>query len=779
MGGAIVESHDFDMLVQLTGREQQILKLVALGLSNRDVAEELVVATETVRWYTKQIYSKLGVSGRVQAIQRGRELGLLVDDNVLAHASAAAVARTPRKHNLPASVARFIGRERQIGQLGELLSESRLLTLTGPGGTGKTQLALKVASQTLPQFADGAHFVDLAPLSDAGQVVKAISDSLGIVETVGEGYLETLQRALSDQELLLLIDNFEHVIDAAPAVPALLAAAPHLKILITSREALRVSGEQEYPVPPLSLPPKDALLTSLIESEAVALFVQRLRMIHPDFELTAEYAPAIVQICRRLDGLPLAIELAAARCKLLSPQTLLARLDSSLGALTGGPRDVPLRQQTLRATMEWSYNLLEPGEQMLFARLAPFRGGRALEAIEGVCADGLTIDLYDGLQSLIDKSLVQQRETVRGEPRFFMLDTIQEYARERLAASGEADMIRRRHAQYFTELAERADPELRLSRQVYWAQILKLERGNLRTALEWSLSGGDITLGVRLAGALAIFWYWYGYHVEGLQWMGRVLERLDGPPTAYSARLLYGAAMLETFRDLQRGEQLVLKALDAARTMSDKLLLAWTLTFAGYTWLRDKDKALATAGEALALFRELDYKAGVAQALNILGEIARFHGDDNRAQAYYDECLAVSKETGETRRLYMMHENLAFIAQHRGDYVHALAEFREAMRLCRDVENRHDMASVLVPLAGSLGMVESPVRAARLFGASQVAMERMGAFHQRADQPEMERNIAEVRARLSEAEFAAAWAEGRKIALEDAIADALDEAPAL
>ncbi|MCA9910802.1 MAG: AAA family ATPase, partial [Anaerolineae bacterium] len=702
----------------------------------------------------------------------------LVDDAAPAHAAPAA-ARTPRRHNLPASVARFIGREQELAQLAELLNESRLLTLTGPGGTGKTQLALKVASQALPQFADGAHFVDLAPLSDARQVVKAILDSLGILETVGEDYLETVQRALSDQELLLLIDNFEHVIDAAPAMPALLTAAPRLKIIITSREALRVSGEQEYPVPPLSLPSKNASLASLIESEAGALFVQRLRMFQPDFEITAETAPAIVQICRRLDGLPLAIELAAARCKLLSPQTLLARLDKSLGTLTGGPRDVPLRQQTLRATMEWSYKLLEPGEQMLFARLAPFRGGRALEALEGVCADGLPIDLYDGLQSLIDKSLVQQRETARGEPRFFMLDTIQEYARERLEASGEADMIHRRHAQYFAELAERADPELRMSRQVYWSHILKLELGNLRAALTWSLNDGDITLGVRLAGALAIFWYWYGYHVEGLHWMGRLLERLDGPPTAYSARLLYGAGMLETFRDIRHSEQLLLRAIEAARNLNDKLLLAWTLTFAGYTGLRDKEKALATAGEALALFRELDYKPGMAQALNILGEISRFHSDDELAKRYYDECLAITQVTGETRRLYMMHQNLAFIAQHRGDHAYALAQFRESIRLCREVANRLDMASVLVPLAGSLGMVESPVRAVRLFGASQVAMERMGAFHQHADQPEMERNIAEVRARLSEAEFAAAWAEGRKIALEDAIADALDEAPAL
>ncbi|MBE0690815.1 MAG: hypothetical protein IH587_11915, partial [Anaerolineae bacterium] len=347
-------SDEFSMHIQLTGREQQILRLVALGLSNRDIAEELVVATETVRWYTKQIYSKFGVSGRVQAIQRGRELGLL-DDDAPPRSEAVPPSSGMHKHNLPASVARFIGREHEMAQIGRLLGETRLLTLTGPGGTGKTQLSLKVASESQSSFADGVCFIDLAPVSDSEHVVNAISAALGIVESVGEVCLETTRRALSNQELLLLIDNFEHVVDAAPVVPALLAAAPRLKILVTSREALHVSGEQEYPVPPLSLPSDDAPLTSLAESEAVALFVQRLRMIQPDFELSDDSAPAIVQICKRLDGLPLAIELAAARCKLLSPQTLLTRLENSLDTLTGGPRDVPLRQQTLRATMEWSH----------------------------------------------------------------------------------------------------------------------------------------------------------------------------------------------------------------------------------------------------------------------------------------------------------------------------------------------------------------------------------------------------------------------------------------
>ncbi|MCC6613712.1 MAG: AAA family ATPase [Anaerolineae bacterium] len=770
-------SDELNVLNPLTGREQQILALIALGLSNREIAEELVVATETVRWYTKQIYSKMGVSGRVQAIQRGRELGLL-GDNAPAHSQAPAPSRSLRVRPLPASVARFVGRAHEIEQASQLLRDSRLLTLTGPGGTGKTQLSLKIASEAQADFKDGAYFVNLAPISDSAQVIHEIADALGVVEAGGDETLETMVRAIADQELLLLIDNFEHVIDAAPIVTALLAGAPRLKILVTSREALHISGEQEFAVPPLSLPADDTPLERLDESEAVALFVQRLRMIQPDFELTDDTAPAIVEICKRLDGLPLAIELAAARCKLLSPQTLLARISNSLDALTGGPRDVPLRQQTLRATMEWSHKLLDPGEQMLFARLGPFRGGRSLEAIEAICTEGLPIDLYDGLESLLDKSLIQQRETIHGEPRFYMLATIQDYAREQLEASGEADTIRRRHAEYFADLAERANPELRMAHHRYWSQVLEIELGNLRMALDWSLNGGDPVIGARLAGGLDIFWYWYGYHVEGLQWMTRLLERLGDQTSRHYVRLLYGAGLLETVRDIQRAEQYQMKALAAARNLDDKFMLAWVLTFSGYARLRDKAVALEAAEEGLAHFRELEYKPGIAQALNILGEITRFHGDDLQAQVYYEEALQISRQTGETRRIIMMMKNLAYLAQHRGDHDDALTQLHEALQMSRDFGSRLDMATGLVPLAGSLGLSGEPERAVRLFAASQAALEKMGAFHQQADQPEVKRNIAAVRARLSEEAFAAAWAQGRTIALEDALADALDEAPA-
>lgn len=767
-----------------TGRERQILELVALGLSNRDIAEELVVAPETVRWYTKQIYAKLGVSGRIPALNRARELGLLVNENgdsnpPAAPSSPKIVLETPRR-NLPTPSTPFIGRQREIVDIKQLLQESRLLTLTGAGGTGKTRLALRAASEIVDDFADGIYFVDLAPLSEAGLVAKTVAGSLGIFENPNEPVVYTLKRVLADQEMLLLIDNYEHVIEAAPLVAELIAAAPRLKVLVTSREALHLSGEQEYPVPPLSLPDDDAVsMQTLSNSEAVSLFIQRVRTMLPGFTLNEENAPAIAEICARLDGLPLAIELAAARSKLLSPQAMLSRMDSRLATLTGGSRDAPARQRTLRNALEWSYNLLDDDEKILFARLSAFTGGRSLEAIEAICSEGLSMDVLDALASLIDKSLLQQRETATGEPRFFMLETIHEYARERLKASGEAEEIRRRHAEYFVALAERAQPELRQAQHFRWSQLLELEHGNFRLVLAWALNGGDLTLGVRLAGALELFWFGYGYHVEGLRWTQQFLEYLDEVPLVYHPRFLISIAQLTNMNDLNRAQRLFQRALAASRELDNKLYIAWSLTLMGYTMLGDADKAIATAEEGLLLFRELDHKPGIAQALNVIGEISRFNGDDERARLAYEECLVIARQTGETRRIYMNFANLAFIAQHEGHHEHAIDLMRQSLHLSRQIDNKVDMATGLSTLAGSLGVTGQQQRAVRLFGAIEAALERMGAFLQPTDKPEHDRNVATIRAQLDTAAFEAAWAEGRKMTLEQAVTDALDENPIL
>jgi predicted ATPase/DNA-binding CsgD family transcriptional regulator len=763
------------LLAPLNQREQEILAQLSAGLSDQQIADQLFLSLHTVKWYNRQIYSKMGVNSRTQAIAHAKSLGFLGEGASLSTSPAMA------RNNLPAQSTPFIGRSREIDEVKKLLRRFRLLTLTGTGGTGKTRLALQVAAEVSASFADGVYFVDLAPLSDHTLVAKAISRALGVFENPAEPMLDTLQRVLAQREILLLLDNFEHVIPGATLVSELMAASPRLKILITSREVLRVAGEQEYPVPPLSLPVAEAVsVQSLAESEAAALFIQRAQMILPRFELRDDNAPAIAQICARLDGLPLAIELAAARSKLLTPQALLERLEgtgegSPLRTLATGARDAPRRHRSLEDAIAWSYNLLDEDEKTLFARLAIFRGGRSLEAIEAVCGDGLPIDTLDGLASLVDKSLVQQKETSGGEPRFVLLEMIHEYARERLEETSEAEAMRQRHAEYFVALAERAEPELRLAGYGYWCQRFELELDNIRAVFEWTLGDGDVSLGVRLAGALGLFWYGKGYHVEGIGWTQRLLERLDEVPTTYHAKFLLSAGRMAWMVDLDEATRLFVRALDVSRDLGDDLQAAWALAFQSYAMQREPETATPLAEASLALFREMDHQPGIAQALNIIGELARITGDDARAKRAYEECLAVCQRTGETLRTYYNLVNLAYVAQHEGEYERALNLVRQALQLTRDTQDTRDIASSLVTFAGSIAALGQLHRAARLLGASEAALERMGAFHQPTDKPEIDRIIAEVRVQLDDATFQTAWAEGREMSLEQAVANALEE----
>lgn len=762
------------LLAPLSKREREILAQLSNGLSDQQIADELFLSLHTVKWYNRQIYSKLGVSSRTQAIAHAKKLGLLGEG-----ASISPSPSVPR-YNLPAQPTPFIGRSREIDEVEKLLESFRLLTLTGTGGTGKTRLALQVAAELAERFADGVYFVDLAPLADHTLVAKAIARVLGVFENPAEPLLETLKRALPQREVLLLLDNFEHVTPAATLVSELLAASPHLKILVTSREALHVMGEQEYFVPPLSLPVAESVSAqNLAASEAGTLFVQRAQMTLSHFELRDDNAPAIAQICTHLDGLPLAIELAAARSKLLTPQALLERLEgtgtgSPLRTLASGTRDAPPRHRTLEDAIAWSYNLLEEDEKKLFVRLAVFRGGRSLEAIEAVCGEELAIDVLDGLASLVDKSLVQQKETPGGEPRFTLLEMIHEYARERLEEVGEAATMRQRHAEYFVALAERAEPELRLSRYGYWCQRFELELDNIRAVLEWTLSGGDVSLGVRLAGALGLFWYGKGYHVEGIQWTQRLLERLGETPRGYHAKFLISAGRMAWMVDLDEATRLFMRALDISRDLGDHLQAAWALAFQSYAMQREPEAAMPMAEASLALFRQMDHQPGIAQALNIIGELARISGDDARAKRAYEECLTVCQQTGETLRTCYNLVNLAYVAQHEGEHERALNLVRQALQITRDTKDTRDIASFLVTFAGSIAALGQLRRAAWLLGVSEAALERMGAFHQPSDQPEIDRISAGVRAQLDDATFQTAWAEGRGMSLEQAVVNALE-----
>jgi predicted ATPase/DNA-binding CsgD family transcriptional regulator len=755
-------------LNQLSNREAEILEHLSAGLSDQQIAANLFLSPNTIRWYNRQIYSKLGVGSRTQAIARATDLGLL--------GKADSGSPSPRlKHNLPTQFTSFIGRDREIAEVKYLLETSRLLTLTGMGGIGKTRLALQVASDMFHDFADGVYFVDLAPINDPTLVPKTIAAIFDVFEHPREPLLDTLKRALRGRELLLLIDNFEHVITAATLVSVLLVASQHLKIMMTSREPLRLIGEQEYPVPVMSLPSAEgASIQDVTTSEAGALFVQRVQMMQPRFTLNSTGAPVVAQICNRLDGLPLAIELAAARCKLLSPQALLDRLDNRLNTLTSGSRDAPMRQRTIRDTLEWSYNLLNSEEKALFIRLAIFRGGCSLDAIEAICGHNLTHDVLDILASLVDKGLVQQRETTQGEPRFIMLEMIHEYAKEKLATHDEVEAMYRRHAEYYTELAERAEPELRMAPHIHWFQRFGFERDNVRQVLEWSLSQGEISIGMRLASALWLFWFAYGYHIEGQAWTQRLLAHFNETPENLHAKFLIGVGNMAMASDLEVAKSLFLRAVEISQRLRDKANIAWALAHMASTKLAEPE-AVTLIEEALLLFRELNHQSGIAYALNVSGEIARHAGHDALARRHYEECLEVCLKTGETRRVAIMFFNLAFLAQHEGNHTDALASTRQALRIARDMNNRGEMAWCLPIVAGSMAALGHLHRAAHLLGTSESFLERLGALILPADKREFDRIRTEVSLQLGEVEFQAALAKGRTMTLEQAVEYALEE----
>lgn len=726
-----------------------------------------------------------------------------------------------RRSNLPTTTTSLIGRSREIAAVKALLSRFtvRMVTLTGPGGIGKTRIALTVAADLVDEYEHGVFLVQLAPIHDAGLVASTIAQALGIRPSADQRLLDAVKAYLRPYHMLLVLDNFEQVLDAGPLVAELLADAPGLNILITSRALLRIYGEREFAVQPLTLPERAQLFSAraLADLPAVALFVERSRAVQPDFMLTAENALTIAEICVRLDGLPLAIELAAARMRIFSPQQLLARLDRRLTLLTHGARDWPDRHRTLRATIEWSFNLLSIAEQRLFTRLAVFVGGWTLDLAEMVCRfDADELDVLESMEALLDQSLIQRVEDGNGDLRFTMLETIREYAAEQLAANGEAERLRRVHAEAFLALATEASSFLDGPQQRHWLDRLHVEQENFRAALQFALERQDASLALGICSYLWSFWYRRGQQSEGRPWAQVALALpAEGVAPVRRALVLYGAGVMaitqgdigEAQRLGEDGLQIAMQAeddgtmgrllnllatvhqqqgdwekavacyrqaLDIFRRKGDPYLTAILLGNLGNVYLKHKeyDKARAHYEESLALHRQINDTHGVATLLGQVGLVLRYLGEVERAVALHREALALHQELGETQRVAVCLRNLGddMLAQDKIDeaaYLH-----RQALSLYQQVGDRLGIAESIHRLARILEQRNRPLDATRLYGAAHTIRQEAGVGASAFGPDDFIKPLDRARTQLSDAAYAQAWSEGAGLSMEEAVAAA-------
>jgi predicted ATPase/DNA-binding SARP family transcriptional activator/Tfp pilus assembly protein PilF len=616
-----------------------------------------------------------------------------------------------RPNNLPVQPTPLLGREREVEEIEEQMrgGRARLLTLTGPGGTGKTRLALAAGSDLIEEFEDGVFFVGLSTIRDPELVPSAIAASLGLKESAEQPLIDTLEGYLHHKRLLLILDNFEQVLEGTPFVRGLVGTCPGLKVLVTSRTPLRLYGEQEYAVPPLTVPDPSSLppLEVLARYGAVRLFVERARAVKADFSVSEENAWAVAEICARLDGLPLAIELAAARARLLTPQTMLARLSDRLRLLRGGPRDLPARQRTLRSTIDWSYELLEEEDKILFGRLSVFAGGRTLEAIEEVCDPEGDLDALEGVESLVEKNLLRREEDVGGESRFVMLETVHEYAVERLEEGGEAEEIRRTHAEYYLALAEEDDARLRGPYAAEGLERLEVEHDNMRSAVQWALKTGEAELALKLGGALWWFWSVRGHYGEGRRWLEEALAMDERASIESRALALAGLGTLMSHQgDLDRAEEVLAEGLELlAREsieLSDaKLYLLLTL---GHVALEREDHRRATElfGESRVSSRRLGNRWALARSVMSLAAVIHEQGDLERATGLYGEGIGLFRDQGDKVGLARCLNNLGLVLYEEGDLGQAVELTEEAVELLRELRAGADTAVAL----NNLGWME-------------------------------------------------------------------------
>jgi predicted ATPase/class 3 adenylate cyclase len=680
-----------------------------------------------------------------------------------------------RPTNLPTPQTAFVPRDRELGDIKKMVREHRMVTMTGPGGTGKTRLAVQASWDLRDDFEDGVFAVFLAGLADPELLPAAVAQALRVRQQGLTPIWETVKEYLAGKRMLLYLDNFEHLLPAASYVGELLAATGRLHVLVTSRAALRLAAEQEYPVPSMTLPGPDDLssLDALSHSEAVALFVQRARLVNPAFELTEANAAAVAEICVKLDGLPLAIELAAARIRLLELHELARRLHDSLALLTGGARDLPARQQTLRNAIAWSYDLLDERERSLFRRVGVFAGGFTLDAMEALSGE----DALDGLEQLVAQSLLK---TEFGETatRYWALESVRQFADELLEKSAEAAEVHTAHAEFFASLAEGAQPELQGPKQLEWLQLLDHDNDNLRAAMSWSLASGRNDLAARLGWGLWMFWWLHGHQEEGRRAMEALLEKnlTEGERTI---ALDIAGAMALVQGDHQASIAFLKDAIALARKNSDYPRLAFGLHTLGLAALNgpDLETAQASFQEALPMFMAAGDDLMVSGLRTHLGTVALIQGDLDGAEASMTEGLRLARKVGDNVSTYFALYNLAQVALSRGDFETATPLLAEGLALAGEVQDQTNLAYYLEGWSIVLGARGEAERSARLMGASQHLREAAAVAtynYLTPSRPLYERTMAAVRDQMGSEQFDRAIAEGRAMSLQEAVAYALE-----
>jgi predicted ATPase/class 3 adenylate cyclase len=727
-------------------------------------------------------------------------------------------------NNLPIQLTSFIGRENELNEAKKRLASARLLTLIGPGGTGKTRLSLQIGADLLPNFADGVWLAEFAPLADPALILQTIASVFGLREQLGMSLNELLSDFLRAKNLLLIMDNCEHLIDhCAQLAEQLLHACVHIKIIVSSREALGIGGETVYRVPSLSLPnPDEATREALTQSESAQLFIERAAAANPKFNLSDKNAPAIAQICRRLDGIPLALELAAARVTVFSAEQIASRLDDRFRLLTGGSRTALPRQQTLRALIDWSYDMLSDEERALLRRLSVFAGGWTFEAADAICPKH---DVLNLLTQLVNKSLVIFDEET-DEPRYRMLETVRQYARDKLLEMNESGEARNAHLEYFFQFSETASQKMDWIYDPEWLARLEPEHDNLRAAMEWGLEK-DIETVLRMIWNLSNYWWARGHETEGRQWASTVLERANAIPVsedeagrrlkslmAYAyqalAMVTYGqgdnahakiasenaaalASQLGDKRlfamslgfgmfaraivgDTMDSEESSERAFNAARESGDQFVFGMTLAMmAQRSLINDGDNARARQQieEAMAILQKSGNRWGYTMTLMAVGMTAKFHGNYDEARRIFASCDLVFHEVDDKHRMNMIKSELAHIDRYEGHYQKAKAAYKETILEWKRIGHRAAIAHQLECFASIAKIEEQGQRAARLFSAAEALREKIDIQMTSMERVEYEREIADLKAGLDQQVFAAAWSEGRAMTMDQAIQLAL------